>query len=118
MNKYDLDRPESIDFDLLVDKLKELKNGCAILTYTGSSKLIARFRQRTEIPIYSFAEHQRQKETVSIYAPHIVILEGILALHDPRILEMLDMKIFVEADADVCLSRRSLFALPVSLKPD
>jgi Phosphoribulokinase / Uridine kinase family len=36
-----------------------------------------------------------------------VILEGILALHDPRVLDMLDLKIFVEADADVCLSRRS-----------
>ena len=41
----------------------------------------------------------------------MVILEGILALHDPRIYEMLDMKIFVEADADLCLSRRSEFPL-------
>ncbi|KKY15615.1 putative uridine kinase [Phaeomoniella chlamydospora] len=86
---YDFDSPESIDFDLLVEKLLELKKG-----------------QLTEIPVYSFAEHQRMSETVSIYAPHIVILEGILALNDPRVLDTLDMKIFVEADADVCLSRR------------
>jgi Phosphoribulokinase / Uridine kinase family len=63
--------------------------------------------KRTDIPIYSFAQHQRQKETMSIYSPHVVILEGILALNDPRILEMLDMKVYVEADADLCLSRRS-----------
>lgn len=63
--------------------------------------------KRTDIPIYSFEQHQRQKETVSIYSPHIVLLEGILTLQDPRVLDMLDLKIFVEADADVCLSRRS-----------
>jgi uridine kinase len=49
---------------------------------------------------------------VSIYSPHVVILEGILALQDPRVLDMLDLKIFVEADADVCLSRRSTSLLP------
>jgi uridine kinase len=59
------------------------------------------------MPIYSFREHQRQDKTLSIYSPHVVVMEGNLALHDPRILEMLDMKIFVEADGDLCLSRRS-----------
>jgi len=49
-------------------------------------------RKRAEIPIYSFAEHQRMKETTSIYSPHVLILEGIFALYDPRILELLDMK--------------------------
>ena len=50
-----------------------------------------------------------------------MILEGILALHDPRIFDMLDMKIFVEADADLCLSRRSkiyLWALSGELRAD
>jgi uridine kinase len=45
-------------------------------------------------------------ETTPIYSPHVVIVEGILALNDPRIFGMLDMKVFVEADPDVCLSRR------------
>ncbi|EXJ55624.1 uridine kinase [Cladophialophora yegresii CBS 114405] len=88
-NEWDLDSPESIDFDLLVAKLLSLKQG-----------------KRTDIPVYSFQQHQRLEKTVSLYSPHIVVLEGILALHDPRVLELLDMKIFVEADADVCLSRR------------
>ncbi|KAL1911341.1 Uridine kinase [Sporothrix stenoceras] len=48
----------------------------------------------------------RLEGTTSIYSPHVVILEGILALHDQRILDMLDMKIFCDEDADVCLSRR------------
>lgn len=88
-NEWDLDSPESIDFDLLVEKLVELKQG-----------------KRTDIPIYSFQQHQRLDKTMSVYSPHVIILEGILALNDPRVLDLLDMKIFVEADPDVCLSRR------------
>ncbi|RMD43847.1 hypothetical protein DV735_g1297, partial [Chaetothyriales sp. CBS 134920] len=88
-NEYDLDSPDSIDFDLLCEKLKELKQG-----------------KRAEIPVYSFSQHQRLNKTVSIYSPHVVILEGILALNDPRVLAMLDMKIYVEADLDLCLARR------------
>lgn len=41
-----------------------------------------------------------------MYSPHVVIVEGIFALHDPRVLSLLDLKIFAEADADLCLSRR------------
>ncbi|KAL8927342.1 MAG: hypothetical protein Q9172_001421 [Xanthocarpia lactea] len=88
-NEYDLDAPSAIDFDLMVERLKDLKLG-----------------RRAEIPIYSFEQHQRQKNTVSIYSPHVLILEGILALYDQRILDLLDVKIFAEADADLCLARR------------
>ncbi|KAH8678916.1 uridine kinase [Tricladium varicosporioides] len=91
LNEYDFDSPDAIDFDILVDRLRDLKAG-----------------KRAEIPIYSFAQHARQKETTSIYSPHVLILEGIFALYDPRVLELLDMKIFCEADADTCLSRRIL----------
>ncbi|CAG7942651.1 unnamed protein product [Penicillium nalgiovense] len=90
-NEYDFDCPESIDFDVLVDTLRDLKQG-----------------KRANIPVYSFAEHQRQPNTTTLYSPRVIILEGILALHDPRIVEMLDVKIFVEADMDVCLGRRIL----------
>ncbi|CAG8954762.1 hypothetical protein HYFRA_00004687 [Hymenoscyphus fraxineus] len=90
-NEYDFDSPSAIDFDVLVERLRDLKAG-----------------RRAEIPIYSFAKHARQKETTSIYSPHVLILEGIFALYDQRVLELLDMKIFCEADADTCLSRRIL----------
>jgi uridine kinase len=50
-------------------------------------------RRRAEIPIYSFNNHQRESKTTSLYSPHVLVLEGILALHDPRVLELLDMKV-------------------------
>ncbi|KAK4865896.1 hypothetical protein LT330_008989 [Penicillium expansum] len=90
-NEYDFDCPESIDFDVLVETLRDLKKG-----------------KKANIPVYSFSEHQRQPQTTTLYSPRVLILEGILALHDPRIVEMLDVKIFVEADMDVCLGRRVL----------
>ncbi|KAJ5779228.1 Phosphoribulokinase/uridine kinase [Penicillium paradoxum] len=90
-NEYDFDCPGSIDFDLLVETLRDLKKG-----------------KKANIPVYSFADHQRQSHTTTLYSPRVIILEGILALHDPRIVEMLDVKIFVEADMDVCLGRRIL----------
>ncbi|OQO09608.1 hypothetical protein B0A48_05010 [Cryoendolithus antarcticus] len=90
-NEYDFDAPEAIDFDVLVDRLSDIKLG-----------------KKAEIPVYSFEKHARLKKTTTIYSPHVLILEGIFALHDQRVLDMLDMKIFAEADADLCLSRRLL----------
>lgn len=58
------------------------------------------------MPIYSFEKHARLDKTTTIYSPHVLILEGIFALHDKRVLDLLDLKIFAEADADLCLSRR------------
>lgn len=54
------------------------------------------YRKKAEIPVYSFAKHARQKETTSIYSPHVLVLEGIFALYDPRVLELLDMKVFCQ----------------------
>ncbi|KAL5868925.1 Uridine kinase [Pyricularia oryzae] len=88
-NEYDFDAPDAIDFDALVNLLRDLKAG-----------------KRAEIPVYSFVKHQRMEETTSIYSPHVLILEGIFALYDPRVLDLLDMRIFCEEDADVCLTRR------------
>lgn len=50
-------------------------------------------RKRAEIPIYSFEKHARLDRTTAIYSPHVLILEGIFALHDPRVLAMLDLKV-------------------------
>jgi uridine kinase len=49
-------------------------------------------RRKAEIPIYSFEKHQREEKTTPLYSPHVLILEGILAFSDPRIVEMLDVK--------------------------
>ncbi|KAI9770566.1 MAG: Uridine kinase [Geoglossum simile] len=90
-NEYDFDAPDAIDFDILVERLRSLKQG-----------------KKAEIPTYSFAKHQRQEKTISIYSPHVLILEGIFALYDQRVLNLLDVKIFAEEDLDVCLGRRIL----------
>lgn len=68
------------------------------LTYDASKK--------AELPVYSFEKHARLDKTTTIYSPHVLVIEGIFALHDQRVLDMLDLKIFTEADADLCLSRR------------
>ncbi|KAF1955766.1 uridine-cytidine kinase 2 [Byssothecium circinans] len=88
-NEFDFDSPEAIDFDVLVDRLRDIKNG-----------------KLAEVPVYSFEKHSRLEQTTRIYSPHVLILEGIFALHDQRVLDMLDLKIFAEADSDLCFSRR------------
>ncbi|KAI1373242.1 uridine kinase [Hypoxylon crocopeplum] len=91
LNEYDFDSPDAIDFDALVQTLQDLKAG-----------------KRTEIPLYSFEKHQRLEETTTIYSPHVLVLEGIFALYDQRVMDLMDMRIYCEADADTCLSRRIL----------
>ncbi|KAI0540723.1 uridine kinase [Xylaria digitata] len=91
MNEYDFDSPDAIDFDALLETLQDLKAG-----------------KRAEVPVYSFEKHQRMEETTTIYSPHVLILEGIFALYDPRVMNLMDMRIYCEADADTCLSRRIL----------
>ena len=75
--------------DISVEQLKELKAGKAI-----------------RCPVYSYADHQRTSETELIRPSKVVIVEGILIFQDPRLREMLDIKIFVETDADVRILRR------------
>lgn len=75
----------------MVEQLKELKAGRAI-----------------RCPVYSYADHQRTNETELIQPSKVVIVEGILIFQDPRLREMLDIKIFVETDADVRILRRAL----------
>lgn len=86
---YDFDKPESIDFDLIVEKVRSLKQG-----------------KKTEIPVYSFSQHNRTEKNITIYGANVIIMEGIYALYDPRLLELMDIKIFVDTDLDVCLARR------------
>lgn len=88
-SEYDFDTPESLDLDLLVDCVKSLKNG-----------------NRTEVPVYSFVEHNRTSKTTTIYGANVIIIEGIYALYDKRLLDMMDATIYVDTDLDICLARR------------
>lgn len=49
--------------------------------------------KRAEIPQYSFEKHARLESTTSIYSPHVLVLEGIFALYDERVMELMDMKV-------------------------
>ena len=88
--KQNYDHPDAFETDLMVEQLKELKAGKAI-----------------RCPVYSYADHQRTSETELIRPSKVVIVEGILIFQDPRLREMLDIKIFVETDADVRILRRA-----------
>ncbi len=87
--KINFDHPRSIDFDLLGEHLKSLKNGEPI-----------------HQPIYSFANHNRTGDTILTHARKVMIVEGILILTNPKLREMFDIKIFVHADTDERLIRR------------
>ena len=108
--EFDFDSPEAIDFDVLVNVLRDLKLGYddTFPLQEWKALLLTVARKRADVPIYSFERHQREERTLPIYSPHVLILEGIFALYDQRVLEMLDLKIFADADADLCLSRRSM----------
>ncbi|NAS29881.1 uridine kinase [Flavobacteriaceae bacterium R38] len=87
--KINFDHPKAIDFDLLKKHLLELKEGKTI-----------------QQPVYSFAAHNRTKDTINTHPRKVIIVEGILILSNPEIREMADIKIFVHADSDERLIRR------------
>lgn len=89
--KTNYDHPFAFDTGLLIEHLKKLLDNKTI-----------------HKPIYDFEIHTRKKETVLVEPKDIIILEGIMLLDEPRIREMLDIKIFVDTDADVRIIRRIL----------
>ncbi len=87
--QINFDHPNAIDFPLLIEHLKELKNGKTI-----------------QQPIYSFVDHNRSKETTTTPPKKVVIVEGILILNNEELRNLFDIKVFVHADADERLIRR------------
>lgn len=83
------DSPEALETDLLIEHLRLLKEGHAV-----------------ECPVYDFTQHNRSNKTTIIEPRKVMILEGILALENPMLRELMDIKIFVEADADERILRR------------
>jgi len=87
--KVNFDHPNSIDFELLISHLKQLKAGKSI-----------------EKPKYSFVEETRLDETELTQPRKVMIVEGILVLSNPKLRDLFDIKIFVHADSDERLIRR------------
>lgn len=83
------DHPDALETDLMVEHLKKLKAGESI-----------------ECPVYDFAKHTRSSQVLRIDPKPVILVEGILLLADPRVRELLDIKIYVEADADERILRR------------
>lgn len=86
--KINFDHPDSIEFELLVKHLHELKKGNTI-----------------EQPIYSYLTCTRAIETIPVKPCHVVLVEGILVLNNAPLRKILDLRVFVDADADDRLIR-------------
>ncbi|MGC4129141.1 MAG: uridine kinase [Bergeyella sp.] len=87
--KLNYDHPKSIDFDLLIQHVRELKKGNSI-----------------EQPVYSFVTHSRTGDHVTVEPRNVLIVEGILVLTNTELLKEFDLKVFVHADSDERLIRR------------
>ncbi len=86
--KINFDHPDSVEFTLLVEHLNELKRGGAV-----------------QMPVYSYLTCLRSEETITVKPARVILVEGILILTDPGLRNMLDIKVYVDADADDRLGR-------------
>lgn len=89
--KLNYDHPNAFDTDRLISDIKKLKQGTAI-----------------DRPVYSFKDHNRVNETVRVESRKVIIVEGFLIFENPELLNLMDIKIFVDTDADERLIRRIL----------
>lgn len=87
--KLNYDHPNAFDTELMLEHLSKLRKGHAI-----------------DCPIYDYSQHTRSSETLHILPKEVILIEGILIFHDSRICNQMDIKIFVETDADVRILRR------------
>lgn len=87
--KINYDCPDAFDTDLFLEDVAKLKRGEDVLC-----------------PVYDYTVHNRSNQTLLIKSAPVILLEGILLLSDERIRKLLDIKIFVDTDADVRILRR------------
>jgi uridine kinase len=88
-HQANFDHLDAIDSELLMNHIKRLKGG-----------------QTVEMPVYDFATHTRKRETEHLEPKPVVLVEGILIFAEPRILELLDIKVFVDTPDDIRFIRR------------
>ena len=90
--KTNYDHPDSFDTELMIEHIKDLKNGKSV-----------------EEPVYDYTVHNRDKsKTITLDPTDILIIDGILILENEELCKLMDMKIFVDTDADIRLGRRIL----------
>lgn len=88
-SRLNYDHPESFDTDLMIADVKKLKNNEAI-----------------DMPVYDYTVHNRSDATVHVVPKKVIIVEGILILENKELRDLMDIKVFVETDADERLMRR------------
>jgi len=86
---FNFDHPSAFDTDLIVEHLRALKRGETIL-----------------VPVYDFVHHRRSGETVEVAPCSLVLFEGIMVFVDPRVRELLDLKLYVDTPDDIRFIRR------------
>ena len=89
--KINYDHPDALETDMLIEHIKQLKSGKSVVC-----------------PVYDFSAHNCSDKTVVIKPSKVILVEGILVLQNPELCDLLDIKIFVEADADERILRRVL----------
>lgn len=87
--KINYDHPNSLESDLLVKHLEQLKSGKSV-----------------DIPEYDYTQHRRKDITNHVEPKSVLLVEGILIFTEPRLRELFDLKIYVDTDPDLCLIRR------------
>ena len=89
LSKLNYDHPDAFDTELLIEHLAKLRAGEAV-----------------DCPVYDFTVHNRSDRTIHVEPSRVLIIEGILIFQNPALRDMMDIKIFVDTDADVRLLRR------------
>jgi uridine kinase len=87
--KWNFDHPDSVEFDLLKKDLKAMSEGKVV-----------------KVPQYNYVTHSRAADTLTVRPQKVVIVEGIMVLYEPSLRELLDIKLFVDAPADIRFIRR------------
>jgi uridine kinase len=88
-SKLNYDHPNSFDTDLMIEHIRQLKKGESVYR-----------------PVYDFTIHNRTAEKVQVQPSNVIIVEGILIFENKELLELLDIKVFIDTDADVRIIRR------------
>lgn len=88
-SKLNYDHPDAFDTELLCEHIHTLKAGKAV-----------------QMPVYDYSIHNRSDETIQVNPAPVIVLEGILIFAEQRLCELMDIKVFVDTDADVRILRR------------
>jgi uridine kinase len=87
--KVNYDHPESLETELLIEHIHQLKNG-----------------QTVQLPVYDFVHHTRAKEVIQVEPKKLILIEGILIYVEKQLRQLFDMKLYVDTDQDICFIRR------------